>query len=131
MRNGIRTSRLFEFTGHHASKREWWENFFKQLPTDTDPLGYKAQLELLGIPFLQPCSAFMYDKNYISGHLDRSKWVLPHCGKGLEDIMPGFSLPEVFAVSGNCLTSDFNLHPVHPRLYSVRDATLQVQYKIN
>jgi len=130
VRTAISTSRLFAFTGHHKSKREWWENFFEYFPTDVNHLDYKDHLSRLGINFVEPCAKFIYDGDYKSKPEERCKWILPECGSGMEPILPGFSLPEVLAVSGNCVTSDFNMHPVHPRLYSMRDASLQVIFLI-
>jgi hypothetical protein len=33
-------------------------------------------------------------------------------------------LPDVLALAGNCVKSDFNPNPVHPKLYSARDEQL-------
>ena len=128
VRNAIRNSRLFSFTGHHKSKREWWESFFRLLPLTVDPVEYLDQLREFGILFEEPCAQFIYNSEYKSSPVERCKWVLSDCSTGLEPILAGFSLPEVLAVSGNCVSSEFNRHPVHPRLYSMRDVTLQVYY---
>ena len=100
--------------------------FFKCFPTTSDPAAYKVQLESLGISYKEPLASCIYDSNFVSCHNTRRKWIAPNCSKGLEPILTGFSLPEVIAVSGNCVTSDFNRNPAHPRLYSMRDAELMV-----
>ena len=107
-------------------KREWWESFFQYFPETVNPHAYKNQLAGLGIQFEEPGARFIYDPNYKSSPAERCKWILPDGGSGLEPILAGFSLPEILAVSGNCVTNDFNRHPAHPRLYSMRDASLQV-----
>ena len=124
----IKTSRLFSLSGHHAAKREWWEKFFEFFPRTVDPLAYQLQLNNLGVLFKEPCAQFIDDADYKSKPEERCKWILPDLGSGMEPILTGFNLPEVLAVSGNCVRSDFNKHPVHPRLYSMRDAKLQVKY---
>jgi hypothetical protein len=126
VRAAIRNSRLFAFTGHHKLKREWWESFFQYFPETINPNAYRDQLAGLGIQFKEPGARFIYDPNYKSSPVERCKWILPDGCSGLEPILAGFSLPEILAVSGNCVTNDFNRHPAHPRLYSMRDASLQV-----
>ena len=73
VRNAIRNSRLLSLSGHHVSKREWWERFFNYFPATADPAAYKIQLESLGTIFKEPLGEFIYDANYKSAINSRRK----------------------------------------------------------
>jgi len=120
VKGSIRESSLFESMGLHASKRDWWEDWFKYIPESIDPIQYREKLERLGIPYKEPLKEYLYPDSYKAPW--SGTWDL---GTGLELVGHGYNLPEITAVAGNCVGSDFNPNPVHPRLYSVRDETLK------
>ena len=92
------------------------------MPQSEDILAYKIQLEANGYRFKEPLSVELYDPTFIN---TRISWD-PRSAGDYVDILPTFRLPEIFAVSGNCVDSQFNPNPVHPRLYAPRDQAFQV-----
>ncbi len=119
----IKSSTLFQIMGVNASKREWWDNWFRFIPESLDPLEYQVQLAREGIPYREPLKEFMYKDSYKaewSGCWSLSTGTEPLIGRG-------YNLPEIIAVAGNCVHSDFNPNPVHPRLFSMRDDLLKAE----
>ena len=92
------------------------------MPRSADVLAYKAQLEENGYHYKEPLAKELYDPRYTNIQIS---WT-PRDAGTLDDILPTFRLPEIFAVSGNCVESHFNPNPVHPRLYAPRDQELLV-----
>ena len=92
------------------------------MPRSTDVLAYKTQLEESGYRYKEPLSAQLYDPLYINTQFS---WDIRQAGV-YDDVLPEFKVPEIFAVSGNCVESQFNPNPVHPRLYAPKDQETQV-----
>ena len=125
VRHSIKSSSLFKLMGIHASKRAWWENWFRFIPESLDPVQYRAQLEREGVLYLEPLKEYVYRDTY------KAEWSGSwNLGTGMDVIIGrGYNLPEIIAIGGNCVRTEFNPNPVHPRLFSMRDELLQAELK--
>jgi len=117
----------FAIMGANSSKREWWDNFFSYFPDSADPHEYRIKLESLGIFLGEPLKCFLYNSELI---VDDATMRWGELGSGLEDNVFGCQvLPEIRALAGNCIRSDFNPQPVHPKLYSANDQQLEMDLR--
>ena len=121
VRDTICNHSVFAVMGSHAEKRAWWDNFFKYIPESADHFQYRAQLEALNVPLGEPLKRFLYNPDWTACLL-QTPW--QSLATGINEIGSNIHLPEVLALAGNCVESDFNPNPVHPKLYSARDEQL-------
>jgi hypothetical protein len=92
------------------------------LPQSEDILPYKEQLVANGYNYKEPLARELYNPTFVNTQISWN----PREAGDYDDILPTFRLPEIFAASGNCVDSQFNANPVHPRLYAPRDQAFQV-----
>jgi hypothetical protein len=99
--------------------RETWQKWNdKWAPKTSNAVDYIAQMKSFGHPFHIPLKYILLNKNTT---MILNEWAEKDA---VSNINPEFKWPEVIAAAMDSVVSEFNPHPMHPRLYTTTDNQL-------